>query len=182
MPSRFAMPLQFVLLPSITSATASSWNNHPEWAKAFSNRGVVGTALIYDEQADRYRVFDRKRAETRCSPASTFKVFNALVALDTGAVKDEYEVLRWNQGMTAPPGWSVPLRAVWTREQSLASAIKFLAVWFYQEMALRARHRVLHPAGGRFDPQRQSVLLRDPGFRVRFHWSARGVGVHLQSR
>ena len=103
MPSRFAMLLQLVLLPSITSATASSWNNHPEWARVFSDRGVVGTALIYDEHADRDRVFDRKRAATRCSPASTFKVFNALVALDTGAVKDEYEVLRWNEGIAAPP-------------------------------------------------------------------------------
>ena len=35
------------------------------------------------------------RARTRYLPASTFKVPHALVALDVGVVRDEFQVLRW---------------------------------------------------------------------------------------
>ncbi|MEP6511448.1 MAG: class D beta-lactamase [Dokdonella sp.] len=122
--------LQLLLLPMWASASEARWEEHPEWAPEFSDRGVVGTALILDEQANRYLVFDRKRAESRFSPASTFKLFNALVALDTGAVKDEYEVIRWDGVKRHFDNWN--------RDQSLASAMKFSAVWFYQEIARRA--------------------------------------------
>ena len=100
-------------------------------------RGVAGTALIFDEASNRYLVFDRKRAETRFSPASTFKIFNAMVALETGAVKDEYEVIRWDGVERQFPDWN--------RDHSLASGMKFSVVWFYQEMARRAgQQRMQH--------------------------------------
>jgi beta-lactamase class D len=118
-----------VLLP-VTSGAAAAWRDHPEWKSEFTDRSVSGTALIYDERAGSFEVFDRPRAETPLLPASTFKVFNALVALDTAAVKDEYEVIRWDGVQRKFAGWN--------RDHSLASGMKFSAVWFYQEMARRA--------------------------------------------
>jgi len=115
---------------SVAFAEAVPWEIHPEWSKEFSDRAVAGSMLVYDEREDRYLVFDRARAQTRFTPASTFKVFNALVALETGAVKDEYEVIRWDGVKRSMDNWN--------RDQSLASAMKFSAVWFYQEMARRA--------------------------------------------
>ena len=53
-----------------------------------------------------------------------------MVALDTGAVMDEYEVIHWDGVKRQFDGWN--------RDHSLASAMKFSAVWFYQEMARRA--------------------------------------------
>jgi beta-lactamase class D len=122
--------LLFVLLPLSAFAAAPIWQEHPEWKSEFTGRDVSGTALIYDEQANHYLVFDRQRSETRFTPASTFKVFNAMVALDTGAVKDEYEVIRWD-GVKREFD-------MWNRDHSLASGMKYSAVWFYQEMARRA--------------------------------------------
>ena len=117
------------LLPACLDAEPV-WQEHPEWKSEFGTRGVAGTALIYDERNERYHVFDRARAQTAFIPASTFKVFNALVALDTGAVKDEYEVLRWDGVKREFEGWN--------RDHSLASGMRFSAVWFYQEVARRA--------------------------------------------
>jgi beta-lactamase class D len=111
-------------------AAGTSWQDHPEWAAEFADRAVAGAALIYDEHGDRFHVFDRARAETPLLPASTFKVFNAMVALDSGAVKDEYEVIHWDGVKRQFDGWN--------RDHCLASAMKFSAVWFYQEMARRA--------------------------------------------
>lgn len=119
-----------LLAACLPSRAQTRWEEHREWAKEFAGRGVAGTALVYDERGDRFLVFDRARAEMRFRPASTFKVFNALVALETGAVKDEYDVVRWDGVRRSVENWN--------RDQSLASAMKFSAVWFYQEMARRA--------------------------------------------
>jgi beta-lactamase class D len=138
---RFSSIMLLVVLswPALSEATPSgvtlstnepAWQDHPEWQAEFGKRGVAGTMLVFDEAANRYHVFDRKRAQTGYLPASTFKVFNALVALETGAVKDEYEVIRWD-GVERSVG-------DWNRDHSLASAMKFSVVWFYQEVARRA--------------------------------------------
>ncbi|MDR2011746.1 MAG: class D beta-lactamase [Rhodanobacter sp.] len=129
MRSRLLLVL-FLICPIFACAKELRWENHPEWAKDMAAVGLTGTMVIYDEQTDRWLALDRERAQTRFSPASTFKLFNALVALDTGAVKDEYEVVRWN---------GVKRRYdFWDRDPSLASGMAFSTVWFYQEMARRA--------------------------------------------
>ena len=40
--------------------------------------------------------YDVERAQKRFMPASTFKVPHALFALDAGAVRDEFQVIRWD--------------------------------------------------------------------------------------
>lgn len=127
---RLRSMLLLLLVPLLGGAAEPRWIEPTDWAAEFREHGVRGTALIYDERADRYLVFDRARAETRFIPASTFKLFNALVALDSGAVKDEYEVLRWDGVKRSFEDWN--------RDHSLASGMKFSVVWFYQEMARRA--------------------------------------------
>src|SRR4029079_14526818 len=108
--------LLLCLLPLANSVAGdAAWRDHPDWKAEFADRGVTGTALIYDERDDAYFVYDRARAETAFLPASTFKVFNALVALETGAVKDEYEVIRWD-GVKRQ-------FAQWNRDQRLAHAM-----------------------------------------------------------
>jgi beta-lactamase class D len=121
-----------VLLAAVSALpawAAEVWQVRPEWAEAFKAQSVTGTMLVYDEAVSRYEVFDRKRAETAFAPASTFKIFNALTALETGVIKDEHETLRWD-GIQR---W----RADWNRDHDLASGMKYSVVWYYQEIARR---------------------------------------------
>jgi beta-lactamase class D len=130
MSPRLAFLLLLCLFHFVSASAAEPrWEDHPEWSKEFTDRSVVGTSLIYDEQADRYLVFDRYRAETPFLPASTFKIFNALVGLETGAVRDEYELFKWG----GKKRWGQE----WNRDNSLASGMKYSTVWFYQELARR---------------------------------------------
>lgn len=117
------------LLPSFAFAEAREWKDHPEWASEFAGRGVAGSMVVFDERARAWHVFDRERAQARYSPASTFKLFNALVALETGAVKEEHEVIRWDGMKRTFDDWN--------RDHSLASGMKYSVVWYYQEMARR---------------------------------------------
>lgn len=121
--------LAALCLAVVPFVQAAEWREPSDWEGEFSSRGVSGTMLVFDERAEHWLVHDRDRAAKRFLPASTFKVFNALVALDTGAVGDEYEVLRWDGTRRAFDDWN--------RDHSLASAMKFSVVWFYQEMARR---------------------------------------------
>ncbi|HEX7769349.1 MAG TPA: class D beta-lactamase [Dokdonella sp.] len=121
--------LVLLLVPLLARGQDGAWQEHPEWADAFSAHGVRGSIVVFDEAAGSWHVFDRARAQVPYIPASTFKLFNALVALETHAVADEHEVIRWD---------GVP-RAVgaWNRDHSLASGMKHSVVWFYQAMARR---------------------------------------------
>lgn len=108
---------------------ADSWELHPEWADEFKAQSVSGTMLVYDEKAQRYHVLDRRRAATAFAPASTFKIFNALTALETGVIADEHVTLKWD----GTKRWV----ADWNRDHDLASGMKYSVVWFYQEIARR---------------------------------------------
>jgi beta-lactamase class D len=122
--------LVWLALTSLSiAADRPDWQVRDDWSRVFVEAGVKGTALIYNEGGQRWLVHDRERAEHAYSPASTFKIFNAMAALDAAAVKDEYEVIRWDGKERQYPGWN--------RDHSLASGMKFSVVWFYQEMARR---------------------------------------------
>lgn len=133
------MAATLVLAGGTTTVTARSdqprWKEQKRWAAHFDDMGVTGTALIYDERRDRFLVHDRDRAETRFLPASTFKVFNALVTLENGNVRDEHQLLEWD-------GQERDI-ADWNRDHSLASGMRFSVVWFYQEMARRTGQQTM---------------------------------------
>jgi beta-lactamase class D len=47
---------------------------------------VEGTFVLLDGRSGELRGYNRSRAEQRFSPASTFKIANALIGLSVGAV------------------------------------------------------------------------------------------------
>lgn len=67
------------------------------------------------------------------SPVSTFKILNALVALETGTIADDVSVLTWDgvkRGLSN--GTELP---AWNRDTNLRQAFKDSTVWFYQVLA-----------------------------------------------
>lgn len=117
--------------------TKSVWLERPDFGKYFQQANVKGTFILYDLKKDQYLVYNSKRANTRFIPASTFKIFNSLVALETGSVKDENEVIKWDGVKREFPQWN--------RDQTMRTAIKDSVVWFYQELARRiGQERMQH--------------------------------------
>lgn len=99
----------------------------PEWADLFAERGVEGTFALHELGTERVLVHDPQRAATPVIPASTFKILNSLIALDTGAVADVDVVIPWD-------GIERPVEA-WNRDHSLRTGIEVSAVWAYQDLA-----------------------------------------------
>jgi beta-lactamase class D len=102
---------------------------HPEWETYFKDYGGKGCFVLYDLHNDRYDSYNLPRCEERFLPASTFKIFNSLVALETGVIADEKTIIPWDG---VDRGF-----APWNRDQDMQSAIKNSTVWFYQELARR---------------------------------------------
>lgn len=100
-----------------------------ELSKLFSDRGVKGAIVISSLDGSTSYVHNDSRAKQRFLPASTFKIYNTLIALDTGAIKDEKEVIKWDG---VDRGWDA-----WNRDQTLETALPVSCVWFYQELAKR---------------------------------------------
>lgn len=96
----------------------------------FARHGVNGTLVIYDVQKNGYWLHNAGRAAERFYPASTFKIFNSLIGLSEGIVKDADEVF-YRYG-----GEPVYFES-WKADASLRSAIKLSQVPTYKELARR---------------------------------------------
>ncbi|WP_395858200.1 class D beta-lactamase [Cytobacillus firmus] len=89
--------------------------------------GTEGTMVLKNLKNDKVYIYNKERSKERLTPESTFKVANALIGLETAAVRDEYEVKRWDGVEREFDSWN--------RDHSLASAIRESAIWFYQDLA-----------------------------------------------
>jgi beta-lactamase class D len=99
-------------------------------AKHFADEDTVGTFVGY--KVDDYLVIasDRNRSGEAMLPASTFKIPNSLIALETGVVGDpDKDIFKWDGVVRSIEGWN--------RDHTLRSAIAASAVPVYQEIARR---------------------------------------------
>lgn len=90
--------------------------------------GVNGSFVLYDLNEDQYTFFNKSQFETRFTPASTFKICNALIGLETGVIPDEHYVIKWD-GVERIPKWN--------KDHDLKTAFKNSTVWYFQELARR---------------------------------------------
>jgi beta-lactamase class D len=98
--------------------------------KRFTDIGTAGTFVGYN--VDDYLIIasDTTRSGEDKLPASTFKIPNSLIALETGVVADpDKDVFKWD-GVTREI-------AAWNKDHTLRSAIAASAVPVYQEIARR---------------------------------------------
>jgi beta-lactamase class D len=61
----------------------------------FDNCGVDGSVAIYDHNKKQWIVSDTVGIKVETLPASTFKIINLLIALETNTIQDENEVVQW---------------------------------------------------------------------------------------
>lgn len=85
--------------------------------------------MLLDSAKGTLHIWNEARARQRYIPASTFKIPNTLIGLETGAVKNVDEVLPYG----GKPQW---IKA-WEQDLSLREAIKISSVPIYQELARR---------------------------------------------
>lgn len=88
-------------------------------------KDVEGCFLLYEITANVLHIYNQKQCEKRQSPCSSFKVFNAMIGLDSGAVTKN-TIFKWDG--------KPKFLKVWEKSHHLSTAIKYSVVWFFQEM------------------------------------------------
>lgn len=102
---------------------------HKEWKQYFDAYGVDGCFEVYDNNKEMAHYYNKERNAKRFSPASTFKIFNALVALETAIAPDEQYLIKWD----GVKRWNED----WNQDLTMAQAFTYSAVPYYQELARR---------------------------------------------
>jgi beta-lactamase class D len=129
----------FLLIPLLFTVpeTHGPVVERPDLSHFFDESGYNGSFLLYDLKNDSFIAVNAATSDERFTPASTFKIFNSLVALETGVIKDESTVISWDGRVRG--------REELNRDHDLESAIRYSVVPYYQELARRiGRERMQH--------------------------------------
>lgn len=92
----------------------------------------LGTIVVFDNQKDQYFVHNKQRSEERFTPASTFKIPNSIIALESKIIKSVDETYSWDTLKYPVQDWWFPQ---WKQQHTMRSAIKFSVVPFYRNIA-----------------------------------------------
>lgn len=122
--------LSTLLILTLSFNQLSSQHITPETMQGvFEKHGFEGCFVLYDKNLDEITTWNYKRAQKGFLPASTFKILNSLIALETGIAKDEQFTLPWDGVKRSVDAWN--------QDQTMETAFKVSCVPYYQEIARR---------------------------------------------
>jgi beta-lactamase class D len=100
-----------------------------ELKQYFDAKNVDGCFTMMDNSTGGITVYNMAMDTVRVTPASTFKIVNSLIGLETGKITDENMVIKWD-GIKR-------YKEEWNKDNSMKEAFKVSSVPYYQEVARR---------------------------------------------
>lgn len=96
----------------------------------FTQNGAHGTFALLDNNSGNFTVYNLKRyRDSAFVPASTFKIVNSLIGLQTGIIENDSMVIAWD-------GMQRSVQA-WNKDLNFYDAFRVSAVPYFQEVARR---------------------------------------------
>lgn len=126
----------------------------PDDSRIARHFGDTPGTFVLRDPAGRITRHNAARAATRFSPASTFKIPNTLIALETGVASGPDFRLPWDRKRDPPQDWWPP---AWQQDHTLASALRDSVVWYYQEIARRIGAQRMQAHLDRYDYGNRSI-------------------------
>jgi beta-lactamase class D len=130
MPFRLLLFLAFLFLACVSAIPANSQpfvSVREDWGRNFQAAGVDGTLVLMKQGAGKMEVYNTARARTGYLPASTFKILNSLIALETGVATGPETVFPWDGKQRS--------FAAWNKDLTLSEAFAVSSVPVYQHIA-----------------------------------------------
>lgn len=119
-------------ITGINSCSVNKANIDNSLKKYFDENKVDGCFSLYDNANGKVTLYNLALDTIRFTPASTFKIINSLIGLETGKIVDEKMVIKWD-GIKR---WNED----WNKDLTMEDAFKVSAVPYYQEVARRIGH------------------------------------------
>jgi beta-lactamase class D len=112
-----------------SSCTVNKAKINNNLKKYFDSAHVDGCFSLLDNASGTITVYNMTLDTQRVLPASTFKIVNSLIGLQTGKITDEKMIIKWDSVVR----WN----ADWNKDLTMEEAFKVSAVPYYQEVARR---------------------------------------------
>src|ERR1700757_2623979 len=121
-------PAAWLLVVSLCSCSLNNVKIDKGLKRVFDENHVNGTFALFDNGTGQFTVYNLKRyRDSSYLPASTFKIVNALIGLQTGKITNDSMVIKWD-------GIERPVKE-WNKGLSMYEAFRVSAVPYFQEVA-----------------------------------------------
>lgn len=118
------------LLLSLAACSPNNVYVDDSLGKYFSENKVTGCFGLMNNGTGKFTIYNLARyRDSSYLPASTFKIVNSLIGLQTGVISSDSMVIPWD-GITRPV-------AAWNKDLDMVEAFRVSAVPYYQEVARR---------------------------------------------
>ena len=118
------------LMIGIAACNQNNVTQNNSLAKHFEANKVSGTFGLYDNGKGHFTIYNLSRfKDSAYMPASTFKIVNSLIGIETGRIVDEKMIIPWDKKVREVENWN--------KDLNMADAFKFSSVPYYQEVARR---------------------------------------------
>src|SRR6187455_3793306 len=98
--------------------------------KYFTENKVTGCFGLYNNATNEFTFYNKKRfTDSSYLPASTFKIVNSLIGLQTGVISSDSMIIRWDGVKRNVEEWN--------KDLSMYEAFRASSVPYYQEVARR---------------------------------------------
>jgi beta-lactamase class D len=103
-----------------------------DFKKYFKDCGVDGSVAIYDNSNNKWILSDTTEIALETLPASTFKVINLLISLETQTIKNENQIVKWvGSTDTVKYGYRPEIY----HDMTVKEAFEVSAGWVFVELA-----------------------------------------------
>ncbi len=126
--SRLLIP--FLLYVIVSGCSTNNVKEDENLKRYFDSARVTGCFALFSNGTNGFTVYNLARyRDSSYSPASTFKIVNALIGLQTGKISDENMVIKWD----GVKRWNED----WNKDLTMKEAFAVSAVPYFQEVARR---------------------------------------------
>ncbi|MES2371004.1 MAG: class D beta-lactamase [Bacteroidota bacterium] len=120
----------------IISCSPNNVKTDDSLKKYFDENHVTGTFGLYNNATGQFTIYNLARfKDSAFLPASTFKIVNSLIGLETGKITNEKMMIKWDGVVRVFPGGDTV--KAWNKDLTMEEAFKVSAVPYYQEVARR---------------------------------------------
>lgn len=130
----YFLPLAFfactVAEQPVVHGPAPMYEHRNDLAFLYDSAHVTGSFILHDIGTDHWTFIDSAQGDVATLPASTFKIFSSLYALESGVAADAEELFTWDGTDYGRPEVN--------KDLTLRESVKVSAYWVHRDIARRA--------------------------------------------
>ena len=120
----------FVAITVLNSCSPNNVDEDNSLEKYFTENRVIGCFGMYNNSTNQFTFYNKKRfTDSSYLPASTFKIVNSLIGLQTGVISSDSMIIKWDSIKRNVEAWN--------KDLSMYEAFRVSSVPYYQEVARR---------------------------------------------